>query len=47
MTVHTVPVEHDKNLLLRVAVDSTHGDVDVIVTVDEVHAWHVCCQHLL
>ena len=40
-------VEHQQDFLLRVAVDATHGDVDVIITVNQVHAWHVGGQHLL
>ena len=40
-------VEHDENLLLRITIYATHGNVDIIVAVDEVHAWHIGCQHLL
>ena len=42
-----MPVEHDEHLLLGVAVDAAHGDVDIVVAVDEVHARHIGCQHLL
>ena len=47
ITVQAVAVEHDQDLLLRITVDAAHGDVDIIVTVDEVHARHVGCQHFL
>ena len=40
-------IQHDKNLLLSVAVDTTHGDVDVVVTVNDGHAGDVGRQYLL
>ena len=43
--VQTVAIKHDEDFLLSVAIDATHGDVDVVVTVNDVHAWHVGCQH--
>ena len=45
--VQAVAVEHDEYLHLSVAVDAAHGDVDVVVAVDDVHARHVSGQHLL
>ena len=47
VTVQTVSIQHDKNLLLSVAVDTTHGDVDVVVTVNDGHAGDVGRQYLL
>ena len=40
-------VEHDEDFLLSVAVDAAHGDVDVVVAVDDAHAGDVGGQHLL
>ena len=40
-------VQHDQDFLLTVAVDTSHGDIDVVVAVDDMHAWDVGCQHLL
>ena len=42
-----MPIEHDQYLFLGTAVDATHGDVDVVVAVDEVHARHIGRQHFL
>ena len=42
-----MPVEHDEDLLLRIAVNASHGDIDIVVTVDQMHAWHIGCQHFL
>ena len=45
--IQSVAIEHDKDFLLSVAVDATHGDVDVIVAVDNAHAGHVGGKHFL
>ena len=47
IAVQPVTVEHDENLLLTVAVDAAHGDIDVIVAIDDMHARHIGCQHFL
>ena len=40
-------VEHDENLLLTIAVDASQCDIDVVVTVDDVHSRHVGSEHFL
>ena len=40
-------VKHDEDFLLSDTIDTTHGDIDVVVAVDEIHAWHIGCQHFL
>ena len=40
-------VEQEEYFLLHVAVDATHGDVDAVVAVDEVHARYIGRQNLL
>ena len=47
VTVQPVAVEHDEDLLLAVAVDASHRDVDIVVTVYDVHAGHIGGEHLL
>ena len=36
IAVQTVAIEHDEYLFLRIAVDAANGNVDVVITVDEV-----------
>ena len=40
-------VEHEKDLLLTIAVYASHGNVDIVITVNDVHSRHVGSQHLL
>ena len=47
IAVQPVTVEHEQNFLLSVAIDSTHGDIDVVVTVDDIHARDISCQQFL
>ena len=40
-------VDHEEDFLLSITIDTTHGDVDIIVTVDDMHARDVCSQNPL
>ena len=42
-----MPVEHDEDLLLTITIDTSHSDVNIVIAVDEVHAWHVGSQDFL
>ena len=47
IAVQTMPVEHDEYLFLSMAVDAAHSDVDVVITIDDVHTRHIGSQHFL
>ena len=47
MAIQAVTVEHDEYLLLCVAVDATHGNVDIVIAIDDVHAWYIGSQYFL
>ena len=40
-------VKHDENLLLTITIDASQRDVDIVVAVDDVHTWHIGCEHFL
>ena len=47
VAVQPVAVDHEEHLLLSLAIDAAHGDVDVVVAVNVGHAGHVGNEHLL
>ena len=47
IAVQPVAVEHDKHFLLRTAVDTAHGDVEIVAAIDKTDARHVGSQDLL
>ena len=40
-------VEHDEDLLLTITEYASHGNVDIVITVNDVHSRHVGSEHLL
>ena len=47
IAIQAVTVEHEEHLLLRTAVDAAHGDVDIIIAIDETDTRHIGGQYLL